>query len=230
MLSPLHFFCSSFQGQKKIFYPVSCPESLLPERPEEVSKLDLYFPMTSYSPFMQGTRIAWDYATLFGDSYETVASYNEPSQFFEFTRYLCQEAAYDEQQLPSNGYENWLSNYGSGFGDCWGDNLFSSGYSNNGNEYGGTLLRSKDSHQAEEQYDTDFSYEDAEIEPAAFEYSPCYDTCSRYIEQLFYQYDKQEARLTCSFSQDEMGFCEGILGYWPCLYHEVQRQAAFVEQ
>lgn len=182
--------------------------------------------MTSSSPCMQGTRVAKDYNTLFGDNYETFDVYNEPSQFLEATYYPCQEAAYEEQQPPSSSYGNWLSNYGSGFCD-----LFSYGYSTNGNEYGGSLVKAEDSQQAEEPYDIDFSCNgDTENEPAAFDYNPCYDSCSRYIEELFYQYNEQEARPTYSFGQDEMGFCEGILGYWPCLYREVQRQAAYVEQ
>lgn len=190
---------------------------------------DLNLPIRfSSGPEIQGSGIAEDYPTVFGDSYETADAYDEPTPLLDA---IChpypasnhpvsslQEAAYKGNQLLNN------VSYDSGFGGCQGENLFSYNYSRDGigAECGSSLVPSEHALQNEEHYDADFSYhENNEIQPA-FDYNTCYESCSGFIDDIF-KSDEQEPRPTYGYSPEEMELCESIFSYWPCLLREMRQ-------
>ncbi|KAJ4704787.1 hypothetical protein OWV82_021646 [Melia azedarach] len=89
----------------------------------------------------------------------------------------------------------------------------------NGNE---DSVRTEEPYQNEEHYDTDFSYHEDNVNQPAFDYNACYESCSDYIDDIF-TYTEKEPRPTYGSSLEEMGFCEGVFGYWPRLYREMRQ-------
>lgn len=186
---------------------------------------------TSTTPHIQGAAITKDYPTVFGDGYVTAETYHNTTPLFDAICYpypasasdnpisSLQEAAYDGNQLSHNGGKHRQSNYDSGFGSCWGDKLFSYNYGPNGNE---DSVRTEEPYQNEEHYDTDFSYHEDNVNQPAFDYNACYESCSDYIDDIF-TYTEKEPRPTYGSSLEEMGFCEGVFGYWPRLYREMRQ-------
>ncbi|KAK3227712.1 hypothetical protein Dsin_007574 [Dipteronia sinensis] len=196
---------------------------------------------------LQATPIAEYYPAPFGDSYETDASifclcpafdaispYQEETDASIFC--LCpafdaispsqEAAAYEGQQqlMPFNGYGNWLSDHGPCYGRSWGDSFFSYSYDSDINgSSGGTMVKTEDDHQMQAQYESDFSYQEDDENQPTFDYNACYDSCIAYIES-----EQEEVRPAYRYGLDEVRFCEGMFGYWPCMFREVQQ--AYVEQ
>ncbi|KAL5807475.1 hypothetical protein ACOSQ4_030208 [Xanthoceras sorbifolium] len=186
--------------------------------------------MTSSIPHIQAAPITEDYPALFGDSYEIYATYEEHDAIFyprpdPDTIPPLQEAAYEG---PSNGHGNWLGDHDSScFCGSWGDDsFFSYSYDSDINGISSSMVKAEedDHHQTQVQYESDFSYHEDSENQSTFDYNACYDD-----SHFAYTESEREVRPAYSYyGLDEMRFFEGIFGYWPCLFREVQR--AYVEQ
>ncbi|PON72802.1 hypothetical protein PanWU01x14_062710 [Parasponia andersonii] len=129
------------------------------------------------------------------------------------------EAAYEGEQQPYYGYGNWLSQYNSVFNGCWEDNYGSVGNAIHNDENGNDLEKTDSSNPTyQEQCDTRFTRQD-EDEENYYTWSCC-DTWLEYGgEKGFSNYCGEETTdLTYSRGLSEIGVCEGLFGYWPCLY------------
>ncbi|KAF3442053.1 hypothetical protein FNV43_RR15969 [Rhamnella rubrinervis] len=120
------------------------------------------------------------------------------------------EETCEREQLPySNGHGN--------FGDCWGGDHVSPG-----NEINGCGGESKKMVGEEERFDGHFSsYEDTENHTPAIDYDS-WSSCDSWFlnreEQDPYDDSGVEAEATNSSLASHIEVCEGIFGYWPCLY------------
>lgn len=139
-----------------------------------------------------------------------------------FTNSLWNETeTYEREEQPSNGYGSWLREYNSVFGDCWGDNYVSLGNGVRNNEHdSGDMKNMECSNPSEDQgYD---HYEDVENHPASdYDSWSCYDSWFHYGGEKDPDNNggEEEAEATNSHhGLHGIEVCEGIFGYWPCLY------------
>uniref|UniRef100_A0A803R0E7 Uncharacterized protein n=1 Tax=Cannabis sativa TaxID=3483 RepID=A0A803R0E7_CANSA len=116
-----------------------------------------------------------------------------------------------EQQPPNSCYGNWLSKYQSVFNGCWEENYGSVGNENdNGSE---NSEQANPNHQ--EQNNRHFTHQDEDGEY----YNPWSDSWLEYgFENDCSNYGGEEDNAAYSSGLPEVGVCEGLFGYWPCLY------------
>lgn len=123
------------------------------------------------------------------------------------------EEVYEEEQLAYDGNWNWPSC----FSDCQGENFFSLEEDTQDIVCGSSSWKMEDFSHGEELHDSYFSYhEDGE------NWSVCdYYPWNAYKgEEEFHDFCRQEPRIPYDYNLDEMRLCEGIFGYWPCLFRE----------
>ncbi|KAJ6743298.1 hypothetical protein OIU85_017277 [Salix viminalis] len=130
---------------------------------------------------------------------------------------------YEDEQLPCSDWRNFGSKYEScfTFGDCWDDDLSSYGNSTDTNGNGIGLRGREECFLGEEQRDIYSGiYENKENEFSYYDDNPWSGYESWFDERkedTFLNYGGNEHRFAYSYSLDEIGICEGLFGYWPCL-------------
>ncbi|KAJ6698316.1 hypothetical protein OIU79_011765 [Salix purpurea] len=130
---------------------------------------------------------------------------------------------YEDEQLPCSNWRNFGSKYEScfTFGDCWDDDLSSYGNSTDTNGNGIGLRGREECFLGEEQRDIYSGiYENKENDFSYYDDNPWSGYESWFDERkgdTFLNYGGNEHRYACSYSLDEIGICEGLFGYWPCL-------------
>ncbi|GMI84723.1 hypothetical protein HRI_002141600 [Hibiscus trionum] len=173
--------------------------------------------MEYFSSDMVETPAMDNYNSLFNTNNE------EPASLFGIFRlypvsdpHSLEETAYHgqhERQSDSN-CRHWLSEYDSCPGGYWGDYLFQVGGDDDG--YKEDYSQSEDQHQSS----TSYNHEDGFSHPDCDHNPWCYH---QYREEedgdSYYNYG-EEQRTTSGYRIDEMGLCDGIFGYFPCLLQE----------
>lgn len=129
------------------------------------------------------------------------------------------EETYEREGLTyDNGNGNWLRECSSVFGDCWGCDFISPGNEIDHSDCRGAW---KTRNGEEERLDGHFScHEDTENHTAG-EYNS-WSCCDSWFpngeENDRYNDGGEEAEATNGHGLREIEVCEGIFGYWPCLY------------
>ncbi|XVE96790.1 hypothetical protein REPUB_Repub02eG0253400 [Reevesia pubescens] len=186
---------------------------------------------------MEETQVI-DYTSWFNNSYGITSTGEEPASLFDMC-YLYpvsdsdsppQEMVYQVQQGRQSEYDcsYWLSEYDSCCGGYWGDDLFSGRYNMDGDGSNDPMVTPEDSHQSEDQdqsytryCENEFSQPDSDYNPWSF-HQYCEDEDS-------YSYNGDEPSTTYGYRMDEVEFCEGIFGYFPCLLREQNETQQFAE-
>lgn len=130
------------------------------------------------------------------------------------------QEAYEGEQQPYNGCGNWLSQYNSVFNGYWDGNYGSDGNGIDSNENGNVLENTGCSNPSDqEQWGSHFACQD-EDEENYYPWSCCYYTWLEYggEKNLSACSWEETTNLTNSRDMPEIGVCEGLFGYWPCLY------------
>lgn len=136
------------------------------------------------------------------------------------------DSFYEREQQPYN-WRNWSSDIDPCFSiSCfWDDDFFSYGNGTGNNGQGSGLVKTEDSFQGEEHIDGYVSpYENAE-DDVSYDGNAWsgYESWFRYAsEEDSSYYGRQEPNYAYGCSLDELGLCEGFLGYWPCLIQKHQ--------
>ena len=179
---------------------------------------------------MQETQVIDNYTFWFNNNYDITGTGEEPPSLFDMCYLypvsdpdsLPQDMACQVQQGRQSEYDcrYWLPEYDSCCGSYWGDDLFSGGrYSLDDDGWNDTVVKTEDSNQREDQYQSYTSYCEDEFSQPDCDYNPW--SYHQYCEdEDSYSYDGDEQRTTYGYPIDEVGLCEGIFGYFPCLLRE----------
>lgn len=189
---------------------------------------------------MQETQVIDNYTSWFNDNYGITRTGEEPASLFDMRSLFPfsdsdsdsqpQETAYQVQQGRESEYDCccWLPEYDSCCGGYWADSLFSGGsYSSDDDGCNDLVVKTEDSNQSEDQYQGYTSHCENEVSHPGCDYNPW----------SYYQYrededsdnfDRDEPRTTYGYRMDEVGLCEGIFGYFPCLLRE-QREYSYMQ-
>ncbi|KAL4340793.1 hypothetical protein GQ457_08G012380 [Hibiscus cannabinus] len=137
-----------------------------------------------------------------------------------------EEMAYHGQYERQSDYDcrHWLSEYDSCHGGYWGDYLFQGRYGGDDDGCKDTMVNKEDYSQSEDQHpsSTSYNHEDG-FNRLDCDYNLwCYHQYCEEEEEdgdSYYNYG-EEQRTTNGYRMDEMGLCDGIFGYFPCLLRE----------
>ncbi|KAK9289689.1 hypothetical protein L1049_007847 [Liquidambar formosana] len=134
------------------------------------------------------------------------------------------EGTHGGEQLHYTGWENWPSEYDFCSGGCWGEDFVSHGHGTCDNRYGSGLEKTDYFYQTEEQLDSFYSYYEGMDEQAGCDHNTWSGLGYEYgYEEDSWDYGRQEPKPTYGYSQDALGLCESVFGYWPCLFREDQK-------
>ncbi|KAF3960048.1 hypothetical protein CMV_015200 [Castanea mollissima] len=131
------------------------------------------------------------------------------------------EDSYEEEQLAYS--DNW--NWSSCFSDWQRDNFYSLEDGTLDIGCGSSLGKMEDFSLGEE-HDNYFSYHEDTANQFVSDYNPW---CAYGGEEDSHDYGRQHPRTTYGYNLDDLGLCEGIFGYWPCLFREKSRITWSVE-
>ncbi|CAB4284412.1 unnamed protein product [Prunus armeniaca] len=130
------------------------------------------------------------------------------------------EETYEGEELPYYGCGNWLREYESSFGQCWGDGYFYHGNGTHNNEGDSELKEIEGPRQSEQQHESHLRHEEVtQYGHPSCDSNPWYDLWLAFGgETETYGWGEQETRITPSYNVPDIGVCESLFGYWPCLY------------
>ncbi|XVF08009.1 hypothetical protein REPUB_Repub06bG0188200 [Reevesia pubescens] len=179
--------------------------------------------MNDLSSDMQETQVI-DYTSWFNNNFGITGTSEETASSFD----MChlhpdsppQDTAYQVQQERRFKYDGryWLSEYDSCCDSYWGDDLFSGRYSTN-DGCNDPVLETEDPQQSEDQDQSYASYCEDNIRQPDCDYNPW--SYHQYCEDDdSYSYNGEEPRTTYGYRMDEVGLCECIFGYFPCMLQE----------
>ncbi|KAF3952466.1 hypothetical protein CMV_021977 [Castanea mollissima] len=133
------------------------------------------------------------------------------------------EDYYEEEQMDYGDYWNWSSC----FSDWQRENFYSLEDGTQDIGCGSSILgKMEDYSLGEEQHDNYFSYHEDTDNQFVIDYNPWY-ACRG--EEDSHDYGRQQPMTAYDYNLDDMGLCEGIFGYWPCLFREKRRIIRSVE-
>lgn len=181
--------------------------------------------MTYYSSEMQEMQIVHYHPGLSDWIVDVQHAYRESPSLFDtisgFSFHGQQAVGCEYIEPPLSGWENWKGEYDSCFDCCWGDNFFfNEDDKDKDNTYCICLEKLQDSPQSEEECNSSISYSGYADNHADYDYNPWsgYGFWSRDGEEEDpYNYCRQDLEPTYKSRPDEIGLCESIFGYWPCL-------------
>ncbi|GLT92465.1 hypothetical protein SLE2022_103000 [Rubroshorea leprosula] len=169
---------------------------------------------------MQETRISEEHHGLFPDNYDLAYADEPRSEFND----LCEEkAAFEEEQLLPGGWRNWRWEFDSIFSGLSGDGVVPNGDNGvvpngdakNENGHDGNAVKSDDSYHVDENYEGFSSCCDDAYYQGDADYNPW--SGNGYREENSYSYGEEEYKSWYRYGMDEVGFCDSIFGYFPCL-------------
>lgn len=171
---------------------------------------------------MEETHVIDNYTSWFNNNYGITGIGEEPASLFDMRNLYPdsspEETSYQVQQetQPENDFRYWLPEYDS----CRGDDMFSGArYCSDDDDDDGCsdpVVKTKDANQSEDQHQSYTSYWEGEFSQPDCDYNPW--SYHQYSEDAdSYSYARNEPRTTY---MGEMGLCEGIFGYFPCLLRD----------
>ncbi|MBA0579581.1 hypothetical protein Gorai_021832 [Gossypium raimondii] len=154
--------------------------------------------------------------------------YDEPGSLLDmFHLYPVPHPHYPEETEKQLEYDSqyWLSESDSFCGGSyWGDYLFSgSGYCRDDDICNDPMVNREDCSQREEQYQSSsrYNHEDEFSQPD-YDFNPwSYHLYCEEVEEDSYCNYGEGPRTTNGHCTDEVGLCDGIFGYFPCLLREL---------
>ncbi|XVF55369.1 hypothetical protein PTKIN_Ptkin06aG0031500 [Pterospermum kingtungense] len=186
--------------------------------------------MDEYRSDMEEKQFIDNYTSWFNNNYGITGTGEEPASLFDMRNLYpvsdpdspLEETAYQVQQGTQSGddYRYWLPEYDSCCGVYWGDELFSGGrYYSDDDGCSDLVLNTEDADQNEDQHQSYTSYWGDGFSQPDCDYNP-WSNHRRSEDEDSYSYDGNEPRTTYGYRMDEMGLCEGIFGYFPCLLRD----------
>ncbi|GLT79277.1 hypothetical protein SLA2020_507700 [Shorea laevis] len=182
---------------------------------------------------MQETRVSEDHHALFPNNYDLAYAYEEippildlnftnpPSEFNDLWE---EKAAFEEEQLLPGGWRNWRWEYDSIFSGLSGNGVVPNGDNGvvpngdarNENGHDGNAVKSEDSYHVDENYEGFSSCCDDAYYQGDADYNPWSGNAYREEEDSI-TYGEEAYKSWYRYGMDEVGFCDSIFGYFPCL-------------
>ncbi|OMO72673.1 hypothetical protein CCACVL1_17659 [Corchorus capsularis] len=182
---------------------------------------------------MQGTQAIDDYTSWLSNNHGIGNSSEELDSLFDICyRYpvsdpdsplretVCQ---IQPEKQSDYGFRYWLSELDSCCGGYWGDDIFSGKYSSVVDDQSNDpMVKTEEFNQSENQLQSYTSYSEGEFSHQNDDFNP-WSSHQYFEDDDSYSYTEEEPRNMHGYRIADVGICDGIFGYFPCLLREQQQ-------